>query len=207
MIDRPAAQRTCNTASRTRTADGATVDAIRSATTLPARPPTVPMAAMRPKRRARAAWIEALRNERPEAGQQHGADAGQMEINEDGGPAAGVVPDPFEHVSRRTQREAGCDDANGGKRAMSREKAGTSRPVNTAVPTVISGSAVAGHAVRKVASRSALEAIWCATMIVAVAIATRIRARFTESLYPTGFQRQARDAVRQVPARGTLTFA
>jgi len=65
-----------------------------------------------------------------------------------------------------------------------REKAGTSRPVNAAVPTVISGSAVAGQAVRKVASRSALAATWWASMIAAVAIATRIKARFTRSLYP-----------------------
>ena len=49
----------------------------------------------------------------------------------------------------------------------------------TAVPTVISGSAVAGQAVRKVVSRSALAATWCASMIAAVTIAPRIHALFT----------------------------
>jgi hypothetical protein len=46
----------------------------------------------------------------------------------------------------------------GEKRESRRENAGTRTSVSAAVATVISGSALAGHAVRKVASRNALAA-------------------------------------------------
>src|SRR5215813_7448745 len=81
----------------------------------------------------------------------------------------------------------------GGKRAIRRENAGTRRSVKRAVATVINGSAVAGHDVRNVVSRSALAATWCASMIAAVTIATRINARFTAS--PLSRGGQARDGV------------
>ena len=60
-----------------------------------------------------------------------------------------------------------------------------SMAVTTAVATVIIGRAAAGHALRKVASRNAFAAIWCASMVPQTAIAIRVRLRFT----PVGIQR------------------
>jgi hypothetical protein len=68
---------------------------------------------------------------------------------------------------------------NGENRSRRREKIGTTASVNAVVATVINGSAVAGHAVRKAASRNAFEATWCASMMPAVAMAMRVKVRFT----------------------------
>ena len=66
--------------------------------------------------------------------------------------------------------------ASGEKRARSREKSGTSASTSAAVASVITGSDVAGQALRNAASRNAFDATWCASMMPAVLIATVVSA-------------------------------
>ena len=126
--------------------------------------------------RACRGGVEALGDERPEAGQQQCADTGQVQVDDDRHPPSRPEGDPLEHVPRGAEPESKGDD---GKRREAGEEPREERDQRQHQRR--GGERHHGQRrgrpgaeKRGVAKR--LRATWCASMMPAVLIATVVSA-------------------------------